>query len=415
MADRNSHFPRLLTPVIQEALADTPVICVLGPRQSGKTTLVRQLSPDRTYISLDEQSHYEAARLNPDGFVQALPNTVTLDEVQRVPNLLHAIKLAIDRNRRPGRFLLTGSANLLLLGSVSESLAGRMEIAQLHPLTEAEKEHQPGRFIADLLNGTLKPRITHEMGIDGFELPERLVAGGYPEPLTRTLRRARQWHRQYVNSVIERDVRDVAKVRDAYELVRMLELLSLRNAQLFNASRFASDLGLHRDTVERYVGVLERLFLVRRLPAWHGNRAKRLIRSPKAYLLDSGLAATLADLSPADWADARDLMGHLLEAFVVQQLVAQAAWTDPHIRFWHYRDKDQVEVDVVMTRGRRTWGMEIKASTSVASRDGRGLARLADQCGADFEGGILFHTGRDILPMRDKRMLAVPISELWQR
>ena len=207
----------------------------------------------------------------------------------------------------------------------------------------------------------------------------------------------------------------MARVRDSHELSRLLKLLALHSAELFNASNLANSLSLHRETVEHYVSVLERLFLVRRLPAWHRNTGKRLIKSPKVHLIDNGLAATLADLTAADWLDKRERMGHLLESFVVQQLVAQAAWTDPDLRFWHYRDKDQVEVDVVITRGPKTWGIEVKAATTLTSRDGKGLARLADLCGKDFEGGVLLYTGQDILPMRDKRMLAIPISELWNQ
>lgn len=410
-----SLLPRFLAPVVREALTDTPVVCVVGPRQSGKTTLVQHLAPDRAFFSLDENNYYQTAALDPSGFVAALPDAVTVDEVQRVPALLPAIKRAVDRSRRPGRFLLTGSANLLLVPTVTESLAGRMEIVQLQPLTEAEKERKNGRFLAALLQGALKPNFRPETTTAGPALAERLVAGGYPEPLTRSSARARQWHRQYLHGIIERDVREVARVRDARELARMLELLALRSAQLFNASNLANDLGVHRETVEHYVTVLERLFLVRRLPAWHRNTAKRLIRSPKVHLVDSGLAATLADLTVADWLNSRDRMGNLLESFIVQQLSAQAAWTDPDLRFWHYRDKDRVEVDVVITRGRKTWGIEVKAAASVTSKDGRGLARLADQCGKDFERGILFYDGRDIFPLTDKRMLAVPLNELWRR
>ena len=388
-----SLLPRLLAPVIREALADTPVVCVVGPRQSGKTTLVQHLAPDRAFFSLDENNYYQTAVLDPSGFVAALPDAATVDEVQRVPALLPAIKRAVDRDRRPGRFLLTGSANLLLVPTVTESLAGRMEIVQLQPLTEAEKERKRGGFLIALLEGALKPRIRPGTTATGPTLAERLVAGGYPEPLTRAPARARQWYRQYLRGIIERDVREVARVKDARELARMLELLALRSAQLFNASNLANDLGIHRETVEHYVTVLERLFLVRRLPAWHRNTAKRLIRSPKVHLLDSGLAATLADLTGADWLNNRDRMGHLLESFVVQQLTAQAAWTDPDLRFWHYRDKDRVEVDVVITRGRKTWGIEVKAAASVTSRDWRGLARLSDRCGKDFERGILFYEG----------------------
>jgi predicted AAA+ superfamily ATPase len=163
------------------------------------------------------------------------------------------------------------------------------------------------------------------------------------------------------------------------------------------------------------LAALERLFLIRRLPAWHCNTAKRLIKAPKVHLLDSGLASTLAGLDAGDWLERRNLMGHILESFVVQQLVAQAGWTDPDLRFWHYRDKDQIEVDAVITRGRETWGVEVKASRTLRNTDGKGLSRLADRCGASFRQGILLYGGQDIFPMNDKRLLAVPISALWER
>ncbi len=415
MDANRSLFPRSLEPVIREALADTPVVCVLGPRQCGKTTLVQQLAPDRAYVSLDEQNYHQTALADPAGFVASLPDDVTLDEVQRAPALLPAIKRAVDQDRRPGRFVLTGSANLLLVPTVTESLAGRMEMAQLHPLTESEKACAPGHFLSDLLNGAIEPGIRPEAAPEGPSLPDRLVAGGYPEPLTRTPVRSRQWHRQYLRSIIDRDVQDVARVRDARELARLLELLALRSAGLLNTSNLANTLGLHRSTVNHYVAVLERLFLVRRLPAWRRNPAKRLIRTPKVHLLDSGLAATLADLTAYDWLGRRDRMGHLLASFVVQQLIAQATWTEPDLRFWHYRDKDRVEVDVVITRGEKTWGIEVKAARGITSGDGKGLVRLAARCGEDFESGVLLYAGRDRLPLADKRILAVPLSELWER
>lgn len=415
MVANKSLYPRLLTPVIREAMADTPVVCLLGPRQCGKTTLAQTLAPDRAFVSLDEQSYYKVATEDPVGFVASLPDAVTLDEVQRAPDLLPAVKRAVDRDRRAGRFLLTGSANLLLLPIVTESLAGRMEIAHLQPLTEAEKMRTPGRFLSDLLEGAFVPGIERGKKSAGPTLAKLLVAGGYPEPLTRSSHRARQWHRQYLRNVIERDVQDVTRVKDGHELAHLLELLALHNAQLLNVSNLARDLGMHRETAEHYLAVLERLFLVRRLPAWHRNRAKRLIKSPKIHLLDSGLAATLADLTADDWLDARDRMGHLLESFVVQQLMAQATWTDPDLRFWHYHDKDRIEVDMVISRGRKVWGVEVKAASTLSSGDGRGLARLADCCGKDFQRGILLYAGEDVLPLADTRMLAVPLSELWER
>lgn len=265
MDAENIHYPRALERSLREALADTPVVCLLGPRQCGKTTLAKSVEKDRAYITLDEASYHRTATEDPDGFVDRLPGRVTLDEVQRAPGLLPAIKQSVDRDLRPGRFLLRGSANLLLLPGVSESLAGRMEIMPLQPLTESEKEFHVGDFLRTFLDGSLHSSVM--LGEDNNfspDLPLRLVAGGYPEPLTRSPVRARQWHRQYLNSIIERDVQDIARVKNGQELGRLLEMLALRTASLLNV-----------------------------------NSLSKVSR--------------------------RKLMGHLLESFVVQQIHAQAA------------------------------------------------------------------------------------------
>jgi len=415
MDAKGTLYPRLITGVLSEALADTPVVCLLGPRQSGKTTLVQTLAPERGYVSLDEESYFRAATSDPVGFVAGLPSVVTLDEVQRVPELLPAIKRAVDRDRRPGRFLLTGSANLLLLPRIAESLAGRMESIHLQPLTEAEKERSAGAFLREVLAGSFHPEIMGDQEPTVLDIPARLVAGGYPEPLTRPPARARQWHRQYLRSIIDRDVRDVARIKDGDRLAGLLELLALQTGGLLNTSGIAQDLGLHRETVEHYVTVLERLFLVRRLPAWHRSAARRLVKAPKVHVVDSGLAATLAGVNEDDWIAKRDLVGHLLESFIVQQVVTQASWTDPDLRFWHYRDKDKVEVDLVITRGRKTWGIEVKAAASLKEHDARGLSRLAAQAGKDFASGVLLYSGADVLPIANGSFLAVPIRKLWER
>ncbi|MDE2794421.1 MAG: ATP-binding protein [Gemmatimonadota bacterium] len=416
MFDSPPLYPRPLASVLQDALTDTPVVCLIGPRQSGKTTLVRAMMPDRPYFSLDHPPYLSAARADPAGFVAALPREVTIDEIQRAPELLPAIKLSVDLDRRPGRFVLTGSANLLLVPTVTESLAGRMEIARLMPLSEAEKERRPGLFLADLLAGAMTPALrAGDQLPDPADLARRLVSGGYPEPLARSPARARQWHRQYIRSIVDRDVLDVGRVRDADGVGRLLGLLAVRNGELLNTAGLSRELDLHRSTVREYIAVLERLFLVRRLLPWHRNVGRRLVRTPKMHVVDSGLAATLAGLGSGDWIGKRERMGHLLESFVAQQLMAQAGWTDPDIRFWHFRDKDGQEVDLVMTLGSRTWGIEVKATSTPGRSAGRGMARLAALCGDDFEGGILLYNGRDILPLADKRMLAVPLSELWER
>ena len=407
-------FPRSLTPTIREALADTPVVCITGARQSGKTTLARQLEPARALYTLDDAGYYRTAQLDPDGFVAGLPEFVTIDEVQRAPDLLRAIKISVDRNRRYGRFLLTGSANILLVPMVSESLAGRMEVVVLHPLTEAEKERRPGRFLAALLAGELGGR-NRAASTDPRPLVERLLEGGYPEPLTRPPARIRQWHRDYLNQILQRDVREVSRVRRTADLARLLELLAGRTATLLNVNGLANALAISRETVSHYLEVLERMFLIRRLLSWNRTASKRFVRAPKVHLTDTGLAATLAERTSADWLRDRAAMGDLLESFVVQQLVAQAAWTDPDLRFWHYRDRDGNEVDLVITRGRDTWGVEVKAAMGVEPRDTRGLTRLAAACGNNFRGGIVICTGEGVWRLGDPRIHSVGVRELWER
>jgi len=407
-------LPRGMERALDAAMKDTPVVCLLGPRQCGKSTLARSLDPARQYLSLDDPNLLAAATKDPSGFISQFPEDITLDEVQRAPELLLAIKRAVDENRRPGRFLLTGSANLLQLPHLPDSLAGRMECVYLHPLTEAEKSRGDGMLLTRWLENDLSDNFLRETGMSPSSLPGRIVSGGYPEPQGRGYARARQWHRQYLRAVIDRDVHDVARVRDSAEVARLLEILTHQTGSLLNTSSLSNDLDLDRQTVERYVAVLERLFLIRRLAPWYRNSAKRLIKSPKIHVVDSGLAASLSGISTEDWLTKRDKFGHLLESFVLQQLIAQAGWTDPDLRFWHYRDKDQMEVDVVLTRGSKVWGVEVKASATLHHADGNGLRRLAAQAGSDFQSGIVFYDGCSILPLEGSRILAVPLKLLWE-
>ncbi len=409
-----SLYPRYLQPKIEVALKDTPVVCILGPRQVGKSTLSQQLAPKRAYLTFDDGAILTAARQDPTGFVQGLPEYVTLDEVQRVPELLLAIKSAVDRNRAPGRFLLTGSANLLLLPKVKESLAGRVEIFYLQPLTEAEKNHYQADFLPRLLAQQIKPVITQSQAAIE-DVADRLCAGGYPEPNTRTTARARTWYEQYLQTIIQNDVKDIAAIRDEDELQRLAELLALRTANLLNVNSLAGDVGLRRETTDKYIGLLEHLFLLRRLPAWHNNRSKRLIKTPKVHWVDSGLAAMLNNLSPKDWSGFSTDFGPLLESFVVQQITAQAAWLEEPLQLSHYRDKDQVEVDIVIEQGRDVWGIEVKKAASIQPKDGKGLQRLAVQTGKHFKGGALLYCGNNCLPLKTPDCYAVPMSWLWQK
>ena len=408
------YLERSLRGEVVKALADTPVVCLLGPRQCGKSTLASRLEPERRFVTLDDAAYLQLALEDPQGFIDGLPDHVTIDEVQRAPGLFLAIKRSVDYDRRPGRFFLTGSANLYQLPLMADSLAGRMEVIRLHPLTESEKESAEGCFLKKWLAGELVPELIGSRGPSGSTLPGRLLKGGFPEVARRSAPRAHDWLRQYLESIIERDVKDVGRVKDSSDLSNLMELLAERSGSLLNISELATTLKRARITVENHLAILSKLYLVRQLPAWHRNATKRAVKAPKIHLCDSGLAAALLHLEEDDWLDERPRFGHLLESFIVQQLIAQAGWTDTHLRFWHYRDKDKNEVDCVITRGRKVWGVEVKLSQSVSQSDTKGLQRLAEYAKGDFQSGIVFYSGEDILPLGEKRFLAVPISKLWK-
>ncbi|MGR3806227.1 ATP-binding protein [Pasteurella testudinis] len=410
----SDYFPRYLKSEIEIALSDTPVVCLLGPRQVGKTTLVKEFGQQREYITFDDTALLNMAKADPGGFVQSLPEYVTLDEVQRIPELLLEIKAEVDRNRKNGRFLLTGSANLLLLPSAQDSLAGRMEVIYLQPLSEQEK--QGGQD--SLLERLVKRRITPQIKGGAAEIDEvisAVVSGGYPVALTREGRRVKAWYQQYLNAVIQRDVKDIAHIREGDELETLLKLLALRTGNLLNVNNIANDLNISRQTVDKYLTILERLFLVRRLPAWHKNGANRLIKAAKLHVIDSGIACYLSDQSKEQWNDPNGRFGALVESFVVQQLICQAGWVDPELKFSHYRDKDQVEVDLVIEQGNKVWGVEVKKATSIQAKDGTGLRRLAEVAGQAWQGGMILYSGNSCLALNvAENSFAVPINWLWK-
>ncbi len=405
------------------ALADTPVVCLLGARQVGKTTLARKIEPQRAYINFDDEQVLQVAQADPIGFVNGLPERVTLDEIQRVPELLPVIKSVVDQARLTGdssfgRFLLTGSANLLLLPQVSESLAGRMEIIFLQPLTEWEKQASASQskhfLLAQIVNQTIKTHIGKADGkADALALA--VCQGGYPEPIARSQSRANRWFRQYISAILEKDVKDIAGIHDERELKRLLDLLCFRTANLLNKSALAGELRIERRTVDRYLAVLEKLFLIQQLLPWHRNEAKRLIKTPKVHVCDSGLVCAMRGLKADHWQKKSTEFGHVLESFVVQQLMTQASWMDEALRFYHYRDKDQVEVDLVIENGADVWGVEIKRAAKVSLSDAKGLQRLRTQSGKNFVGGVLLYNGNAVIPLDDlKQLYAVPISYLWK-
>ena len=417
-------WPRGIVRRLQESLADTPVVLLNGPRQSGKTTLVRQFaSEQRPYLTLDDATTCAAAREDPQGFIRRLDGAV-IDEVQRVPELLLAIKLAVDDQRRPGRFLLTGSADVMALPRVADSLAGRLEVLSLLPLAGCELAGQPSAWIDALFSAlaaeTAPPSLPPDQAAAqvGEALEKRVLTGGYPEALHRSSEKRRQaWARSYLNAILQRDVRDIASVDKLQSLPQLLTALAQVCGQLCNYTQLGARIGLDGKTVTRYITLLEQLFLVRRVPAWSANALARVVKTPKLQFLDSGLLSALLGLRLAGLVTNRTAFGPALECYVYAELLRLASWSEDSYELFMYRDKDQLEVDVVIAnRLGQLVGVEVKAAASVQAAQSAGLRRLASQAGDRFLGGVILYDGIQTLPMGSlagRPIWALPLASLW--
>ena len=404
-------LPRHAAKPVATALADTPVVMVNGPRQCGKTTLVRDFATaGRRYISLDDETQLAAAKDDPVGFLRPLDQAV-LDEIQRAPELLRAIKLSVDQDRRPGRFLLTGSADLLTLPTVSDSLAGRMEIVTLLPLSQAEIARTRSRFLDQVFTGTLRQPAGTSTGAD---LLQRVLRGGYPEMLRRDdPGRRRNWARDYVAAIVQRDVRDVSAIERLDVMPHLLRILAQQSGQLTNFTQIGGQISLDDKSVRRYLGVLEQLYLLRRLEPWHSNKLSRLIKTPKLHFLDSGLLAALLGATPERVSEDRSILGSLLETFAYGEVLKAATAGERSITLHHYRDKDRNEVDLVLEdETGAIVGLEIKASATVRPTDFMGLRKLQAATGKHFRLGVVLHDGDGVTGFGEN-LLAAPLSCLW--
>jgi predicted AAA+ superfamily ATPase len=408
---------RHITDNLVQALGDTPVVLINGARQTGKTTLVQSTEPllsNRQYLTFDDPSILAAAKRDPSGFVSGLISPVTLDEVQHVPEIFPALKVAVDRKREPGRFLLTGSADVLLLPKLSESLAGRMEVLTLWPFSQGEIVGIRERFIDTLFSRQPSSHQGTSTALQRSHLFETIIAGGYP-PLAarRQAARRKAWFQSYLMTIIQRDVRDLANIADLTAVPQLLSVVASRAGGLLNFADLSRSLSLPQTTLKRYFALLEATFLVQLLRPWSVNTGQRVIRTPKVYVNDTGLLSHLLGLTLERLEFDAGLAGAALENFVVMELRKQSSWSETQPQLYYCRTASGLEVDVVLEDSAgHLVGIEVKASSTLHGEDLRGLHTLADAARKRWVRGVVLYTGTEIIPFASN-LHGIPISNLW--
>ena len=407
-------FPRSARTLVEEALLDTRIVFVTGARQVGKSTLTRDIAASQgmaSVLTLDDLATREAALADPTGFVAGLARPAMIDEVQRAPELLLAIKQDVDDHpEAAGRYLLTGSANVVTVRSVRDALTGRMEIVRLWPLSQTEIQESAHNFVDALFAGRPPEISGAPVGREAF-VPV-VAAGGYPEARLRSGRRRERWFSAYLETTLERDLRELSAARKLDEAPRLLRYLAAQAADLLSYRKVAARLELNHETVREYVSLLETLSLVHLLPAWRPGIGAREVHAPKAHLVDAALLAHLLGADETRIAGDDQVTGRLLENFVVVEVLKHADWARTSASAYHYRQRDD-EVDLVLeSRSGDVAAVEVKAAGSLRARDWRALAKLRDARGTRFKAGVVVYAGAQTVPLGD-RIWAVPISGLW--
>lgn len=400
---------------VEAGLSDTRVVVILGARQVGKSTLLEQVvaaeEGRRRILTFDDQPTRAAAIADPAGFVADLDTPVALDEVQRVPAIMTEIKLRVDRDRAAGQFLLTGSANLLEMTRVKDSLAGRAEYLRLHPFSQGELGGQQETFVPNLFAGEFPVISDARAGRKAYA--PILARGGYPEMQTRRSDRRFPWFESYLEGIMDRDLTTLSEVAERTNVISLLRAIAAISGNELVIEKLSSAHAIPGTTVRRHTALLETLFLTRQFPAWSANLLSRTIRKPKVYITDTGLLAFLVGADESRLETDLDIGGIFYETFVATELQRQIAWQTQRPRLFHFRDQKQREVDIVMERNDGSVvGVEVKPAASINRRDFRGLTHLRNKLGDRFKAGALLYTGANTVPFGD-RLAAVPLSGLW--
>jgi predicted AAA+ superfamily ATPase len=406
-------LPRRAQTLVSEALADTRVVLVNGARQAGKSTLTRLAAdsqPGTVVRLLDDASTLRAAHDDPTGFVEH-DRLMVIDEIQLAPELLRAIKVLVDLDPRPGRFLLTGSSRILALRSLPDALPGRMEIIELWPFSQGEMGGGPDRFVdAVLRHGA---GIEHSSRLRKRDYLDRAVVGGFPEAVRRTARRRAAFFASYLSTLIERDVLEVSSIERQADMFKLLALLAGRVSGLLVPGTLAGQSGIPRTTLVRYLELLSTVFLIKSIPAWATGHTSRAIGTPKLAFVDTGIACHLIGQDATRLDEPDGAAGPILENFVVMELARQLTWAEERARLYHYRTKEKLEVDAVIeTPDGRVIAVEVKAGATVRTEDLAGLRNLAGHLGDKFVAGYVLYTGQQTLSFGN-RIKAVPMDALW--
>jgi predicted AAA+ superfamily ATPase len=401
------YFERDIALKVLEALKDIPVVVITGMRQTGKTTFLQKQPGlhQRRYVTFDDFSQLEAAKLDPDRFVSSY-EPLTIDEAHKCPEILTAIKKAVDKKRIPGQFLLSGSANFAVLKGISESLAGRSVYFTMHPFSRRETAQQTGKmpFIQEFFKTQEIPKIK---SLQPIKLEEVLI-GGMPSVALRQITNRSLWFKGYEQTYLERDIREISQIGNIIAFRNLLHLAILRTGQLLNPSGLARDSKMNVATTSRYLSLLETSFIIYRLAPYLRNRASRLIKSPKIYVSDSGLGSYLTGVEPTAFPSDEPLIGALFETYAAQNLlgIIDARWPEARLHFWNVQGRH--EVDFVIEAGRSCIALEIKSGARWEARNLSGLKAFLSAT-PHCKAALLGYNGPDAVRLGDK-MWAIPLS-----